>query len=379
MRYRDFGNLGYKISALGYGAMRLPEDEEGNVLRDEAVALIRAAVDAGINYVDTAPLYNRGQSEEVVGEALQDGYRRRVWLSTKNQRVNDDPDDWRRRLDESMAKLRVDYIDVYHLWGISWKEFTEHLAIKDGPLAAARRAQEDGLFRHLFFSFHAPAEDLFKIIDTGEFVGCTVQYNLIDRKNEAGVAYAAAKGLAVVIMGPVGGGRLAGPSSVLENLNVEVSSASTAEVALRFVLANADVSCAISGMSTLEQLRENAATASRADRLDEAELARIDESFDEYRKLADLYCTGCDYCKPCPENVAISRVLALYNLARVYGLEDAARKLYAEIGRTGFFARMNNAAACTSCGECVEKCPQKLDIPKELAEAHAALGDGKGE
>jgi predicted aldo/keto reductase-like oxidoreductase len=132
-------------------------------------------------------------------------------------------------------------------------------------------------------------------------------------------------------------------------------------------------------MSNVEQLRENVATASRADRLGDAELARIDESFDEYRKLAELYCTGCDYCKPCPENVAIARVLALYNLARVYGLEEAAGKLYAEIGRTGFFARVNNAAACNECGECVEKCPQKLDIPEELAAAHAALGNGKGE
>jgi predicted aldo/keto reductase-like oxidoreductase len=373
MQYRDFGKLGYKVSALGFGAMRLPEDENGDVDRDYAVSLIRESIDAGVNYVDTAPLYNRGQSEEVVGEALQDGYRERVWLSTKNQRVNDDPDDWRRRLEESMKKLRVDYLDVYHMWGIGWKEFEEHLTIKNGPLAAARKAQQDGLFRHLFFSFHAPPEDFPKVVDTGEFVGCTVQYNLIDRSNEAGIARAAAKGLAVVIMGPVGGGRLAGPSSVIENL--DVGAASTAELALRFVLANADVDCAISGMSSREQLRENVATASRTDRLDEAEIARINESFDEYRKLAELYCTSCDYCKPCPENVAISRVLVLYNLARVYGLEEAAKKLYAEIGRTGFFARVNNAAACTECGECTDKCPQKLDIPEELAAAHAALAD----
>ncbi len=377
MQYRDFGNLGYKVSALGYGAMRLPEDENGDVRREDAVAIIRESIDAGINYVDTAPLYNRDQSEEVVGEALQGGYRERVWLSTKNQRVNDDPDDWRRRLDDSLRKLKTDYLDVYHLWGISWKEFTEHLAIKDGPLAAARRAQEDGLFRHLFFSFHAPPEDLFKIIDTGEFVGCTVQYNLIDRKNEAGVAYAAAKGLAVVIMGPVGGGRLAGPSSVLEGL--EFSAAGTAELALRFVLADAGVSCAISGMSSRAQLRGNVATASRNNQRGAGELAQINESFDEYRKLAELYCTGCDYCLPCPENVAIPRVFALYNLARVYGLEEAAGKLYAEIGRTGFFAGMSNGAACTACGECAEKCPQKLDIPEELAAAHAALGNGQGE
>lgn len=374
MQYRDFGKLEYKVSALGFGAMRLPEDEKGNVDRDYAVAIIREGIDAGINYVDTAPLYNRGQSEEVVGEALTDGYRERVWLSTKNQRVNDDPDDWRRRLEESMKKLRADYLDVYHMWGISWKEFEGHLSIKNGPLAAARKAQDDGLFRHLFFSFHAPPEDFFKIVDTGEFVGCTVQYNLIDRKNEAGIAHAAAKGLAVVIMGPVGGGRLAGPSSVIEDAGF--SAASTPELALRFVLANADVSCAISGMSSREQLVENLATASRPGRLlDEAEISRINENFDEYRRLAELYCTSCDYCKPCPENVAISRVLALYNLARVYGLEEAAKKLYAEIGRVGFYAGVNNASSCNSCGECAEKCPQNLDIPEELAAAHAALAD----
>jgi len=105
MQYRDFGNLGYKVSALGYGAMRLPENDNGDVDRDAAVAVIREAVDSGINYVDTAPLYNRNQSEEVVGEALAGGYRERVWLSTKNQRENDDPDDWRRRLEDSLRKL----------------------------------------------------------------------------------------------------------------------------------------------------------------------------------------------------------------------------------------------------------------------------------
>jgi predicted aldo/keto reductase-like oxidoreductase len=257
------------------------------------------------------------------------------------------------------------------VWGIGWKEFTEHLSIKNGPLAAARRAREDGLFRHLFFSFHAPPEDFFKIVDTGEFVGCTVQYNLIDRKNEAGIAYAAARGLAVVIMGPVGGGRLAGPSSIIENL--DVPAASTAELALRFVLANAGVSCAISGMSTREQLAENLATAARAEPITAAELEKIKSSMEEYRELAELYCTSCDYCMPCPEKVAIPRILSLYNLARVYDLGDAAKKLYAEIGRTGFFAAMNNASACNSCGECAEKCPQKLDIPEELAAAHAAL------
>jgi hypothetical protein len=365
--------LDYKVSALGFGAMRLPVDEKDDVRREDAITLIRDGIDAGINYVDTAPLYNRGQSEEVVGEALGDGYREKVWLSTKNQRVNDDPDDWRRRLEASMQKLRVDYLDIYHMWGISWKEFEEHISIKNGPLAAARKAQDDGLFRHLFFSFHAPAEDLPKIIDTGEFVGCTVQYNLIDRSNEAGIAYAAEKGLAVVIMGPVAGGRLAGPSRVFEG--IPVASTNTPELAIRYVLANPYVDCALSGMTTVLHLRENVAAASRPEPLTADELRTVEDNLSEYRKLSDLYCTGCNYCIPCPEKIPISRVLSLYNLARVYDFTDSARELYKEIGRTGFFARLNNAAACTACGQCIEKCPQDLDIPAELAKAHGLLGN----
>lgn len=369
MQYRDFGSLGFKVSGLGFGAMRLPENERGEVDRDAAVTLIRAAVDAGINYIDTAPLYNRGQSEGVVAEALASGYREKVWLSTKNNNFTD-PGEWRRLLEKQLTTLRVPYVDVYHLWGINWETWSQKI-IPRGILTAARRAHSEGLFRHLFFSFHGPPDDVNKLIDTGEFAGCTVQYNLIDRRLEKSIAYARAKGLGVVVMGPVGGGRLAGPSAILDNL--AAPAAHTAELALRFVLANPDVSCALSGMSTPAMLAENVAVASRTEPLSETELAAIRAKLDEYEKLAQLYCTGCDYCLPCPEKIPIGRIFHLYTLLRVYKLEEPARRLYAEIGRTGFYATHANASACTGCGECATKCPQRLDIPKELAAAHAAL------
>lgn len=372
MQYRDFGKLGYKVSTLGFGAMRLPERDDGKVDREKAVDLVRAAVDAGVNYVDTAPLYNRGESEVILGEALRDGYRERVWLSTKYHRTTENPADFRKGLETSLARLQTDYLDVYHFWGIGWEEWSQRI-VAAGVCAEAQRARAEGLFRHLFFSFHAAPEELARLADTGEFAGCTVQYNLIDNRYEKGMTHAAAKGMAVVVMGPVGGGRLAGPSAVMSRL--DVAAESNAALALRYVLAHPAVSCAISGMGDRAMLEENVRTASRPEALSAAELAAIADHMDEYHKLAELYCTRCDYCQPCPQQIAIGRVLELYNLARVYGFGEAARKLYAEIGRTGFFARKANGGACTECGECLEKCPQHLDIPRELAAAHAALGD----
>jgi hypothetical protein len=369
MQYRDFGKLGFKVSALGFGAMRLPENARGDVDEDAAAALIRAAVDAGVNFVDTAPAYCRGRSEAVVGAALRDGYRARVWLSTKTDCFTDRAA-WRRRLDQQLHALGTDYLDVYHLWGIGWDRWSEKI-LPSGILKEARRAQADGLFRHLFFSFHAPAEELPRLVDTGEFAGCTVQYNLIDRRYEAGLTYAAAKGLATVVMGPVGGGRLAGPSAAFAGLGVRC--ASTPELALRFVLAQPSVHCALSGMSTPAMVAENVAAASRAEPLTAAEREAVAAGMEEYLRLADLYCTACGYCEPCPAEVPIGRVLQLYGLARVYGSEAAARELYAEIGRKGFWAAKANAAACNACGGCAPKCPQRLDIPAELATAHAAL------
>lgn len=371
MQYRNFGKLGYKVSALGFGAMRLPERDDGKVDRDKAVDLVRAAIDAGVNYVDTAPLYNRGESEPVLGEALRDGYRERVWLSTKTNSFSD-RGDCRARLEKQLTLLKTDYLDVYHLWGIGWEVWANKI-VPNGILKELRRAQDEGLFRHLFFSFHAAPEELLQLVDTGEFAGCTVQYNLIDNRYEKGMTHAAAKGMAVVVMGPVGGGRLAGPSAVMSKLDVQAENNAT--LALRYVLAHPAVSCAISGMSDRAMLQENVRTASRPEALTAAELAAIAGHMDEYHKLAELYCTRCDYCQPCPQQIAIGRVLELYNLARVYGFDEAARKLYYEIGRTGFFAPKANGGACSECGECLEKCPQHLDIPRELAAAHAALGD----
>ncbi|MFH1732600.1 MAG: aldo/keto reductase [Planctomycetota bacterium] len=173
-------------------------------------------------------------------------------------------------------------------------------------------------------------------------------------------------------MGPVGGGRLGATSDVLESLVPGIKR--VPELALRFVLANPNVSIALSGMSTMQHVEENIVTASDESTLSESDRAAIREHAERLREMAKLYCTGCGYCMPCEAaSVNIPGVLGAYAMAKVYGLWDHARKAYARIPK-GAEDRNQTADACTECGKCEEKCPQKLDIREQLKEAHAKLG-----
>ena len=374
MQYRPFGNTGIQISALGFGAMRLPKlTGEGPTVFDHpaGAALIRQAIDAGVNYLDTAPLYCEQESERIVGEALQDGYRGKVYLSTKLPDDGGDYDKARARLETSLERMRTDYIDFYHLWGISWKWFdTKETA--EGPLKMALKAKEEGLIRHLSFSFHDEAENMFKLIDTGLFASVLCQYNMLDRANEEAMAYAHQKGLGVVVMGPVGGGKLGYPTPVVQSL-LPGKVQSSPEIALRFVLSNPNVSCALSGMGTADMITENVHVASTAAPLTAEEQERVNRAMKENARLAQLYCTGCNYCMPCPAGVNIPLNFEMMNYHRVYEVTPYAREQYALIGVSPWM-KGEKASACTGCGVCEEKCPQKLKIREQLAETAAVLG-----
>jgi len=265
----------------------------------------------------------------------------------------------------------VDYIDFYHMWGINWDTYVNKIDVKNGPLQAAFKAREEGLIKHISFSFHDKPENMIKIIDTGNFETVLCQYNLLDRSNEEAIAYAKEKGLGVVVMGPVGGGRLGSPSEVIRNL-LPGKVSSSPEVALRFVLSNPGVSCALSGMSTIEMVEENARIASNESPLSEAEVAAIKASMEENRRMAELYCTGCNYCMPCPQEVNIPLNFQLMNYHRVYGLTEHAREQYKKIGTVDWM-KGKKAEECVECGLCEEKCPQKLKIREQLKETAKAL------
>jgi uncharacterized protein len=372
MIHRTLPGSTLSLSALGFGCMRLPMRDQKTVDRDKAVPMLLRARELGVTLFDSGKWYCAQDSERTLGEALRHMERSSVLVSTKYAFEKPTAADLREKLEASLKLLGTDYVDFYHLWGIGWEFFRTRIAIPGGPLESFLKLKEEGLARHLSFSFHSDPADIPKLVDTGYFQSMLCQYNLLDRRCEAGIAYAASRGLGVMVMGPVGGGRLASRSDVIERMLPRSGAPDTPKLALRFVLANPSVTVALSGMSTREQVEQNAATVSRDAPLSGEELALIRAAAEENQKFMDLYCTGCGYCMPCPQEVNIPQVFAAMNLRTVWGLEESARRVYQEIG-TNQWVRGRRADACTECGQCEEKCPQKIPVIEQLRESRAAL------
>ncbi|MGY5881002.1 MAG: aldo/keto reductase [Candidatus Thorarchaeota archaeon] len=379
MQYRKLGKLG-KTSALGFGCMRLPIDEQTRkIKRDEAIALIRKGIDNGITYVDTAWTYHGGESEVVVGLALKDGYREKVTLVTKCPVGHPEftkPEDFERYLDEELERLDVDSLDVYLLHALNKKSYEEKV-LKFNLVERAMKAKEEGKIKHLGFSFHDTVEVLKEIIDSGNFELMLVQYNIVDQVNHEMINYAGEKGLAVAIMGSVGGGRLAG-TELPDEMKKWLSPGRNnfVDLAFKFVLSNPNVSVALSGMGSDEMLDDNLALTSRDgyDKPLEMERQSIEDISKRFKELCDNICTQCKYCQPCPNEVNISSIFAALQRAEIYGDMEKAKYYYSVIGKMPW-APGTNASACVECGECLEKCPQGIEIIDQLKKAHEILAE----
>jgi predicted aldo/keto reductase-like oxidoreductase len=376
MRYRDFGRLDWKPSALGFGAMRLPtiDGDPGRIDEPEATRMVRYAIDHGVNYVDTAYPYHQENSEPFLGRALGDGYRERIKLATKLPSwMVKASEDFDRYLNEQLQRLRTEQIDFYLLHALNAQNWAN---VRDlGVLSCAESAMADGRIGHLGFSFHDTLEVFKEIVDaTDLWLFCQIQYNYMDIENQAGtegLRYAADKGLAVVIMEPLRGGLLAGkvPPVVQEVWDAAPRRRTPADWALQWVWNHSEVSVVLSGMSTMEQVEQNVASASESGpgTLTEEGLDIVSRVRDKYRGLAPILCTSCQYCQPCPSGVNIPRIFEVYNDAVMYGDEQAGREAYQWVEEE------RRAELCVECGECVEKCPQHIDIPDWLARAHELL------
>jgi len=354
--------------------MRLPDDE------DYAVEVMQRYLDLGGNLIDTARVY--GESEKLVGRAIK-GRREEVYLSTKNHAMGSkeySPDLWKQYMETSCETLGVQHIDFYHVHDTSWEKIAGPFQEPGGPLEICQQALDEGIIGHLCFSSHDTPENIIKIIDTGLFDGMIVQYNLLDCSpgagghaagagNEPAIAHAREKGMGVLIMGPVAGGRLAmGAESGRLQVLLTQSTTSIPDLALRYVLANPGVTSAMSGMNTIEMVEENCASASHEQSLTDAEYQQIRAIVEGNEKLAGLYCTGCNYCQPCPQGVAIPKIFEAMNYHRIWGLTEHAKNIYAKLGEA-------NAEACVECGECEEKCPQNIPIIQRLKESHETLSE----
>lgn len=382
MQYRSFGRLDWKPSALGFGAMRLPtiDGDPGRIDEPEATRMVRYAIDHGVNYVDTAYPYHQETSEPFLGRALADGYRERIRLATKLPSwMVKESEDFDRYLNEQLKRLRTEHIDFYLLHSLNAQTWTN---VRDlGVLQWAERAIADGRIGHLGFSFHDTLEAFKEIVDASDlWLFCQIQYNFMDTENQAGtegLRYAADKGLAVVIMEPLRGGLLAGRSpAVVQGLwDAAPRQRTPADWALQWVWNHPEVSLLLSGMSTMEQVEQNVASASQSGpgTLTEEELDIVSRVRDAYRGLAPIPCTNCQYCQPCPSAVNIPRIFEVYNDAIMYGDEQAARMAYQWVEKD------RRAELCVECGECLEKCPQQIDIPEWLAKAHELLSPEKPE
>lgn len=374
MLYRELGKTGLKISQLGFGAMRLPMEDKGEdarIVREKAIPMLMKAFEGGVNYYDTAVGYCNKDSQRVVGEFLQLIDREKVVVSTKNHYYGEDKKEWWQLLEDSLERLQTDYIDIYNHHGLNRKQFNEGVLPRVGKWM--QEAKDKGLIRHICNSYHDNNDFLMELVDSGYPDVITLQYNILDRTLEEGIAYAKSKGIGIVGMGPVGGGKLGVNSEVLNHVLPEVKR--IPELALRFVLSNENVATALSGMSTMEQVEENLAITSKETVWSSEEKEIVERHLEKLANMKDSYCTACRYCMPCKVGVKIPNIFESYNLGKVYGLWEVAKQQYKRLLKVAEEKPDSGkgADACIECGECEKKCPQNIPIIKQLKEADGLL------
>ncbi|ACN13527.1 putative aldo/keto reductase [Desulforapulum autotrophicum HRM2] len=374
MLYRKIPKTGDRLSILGFGCMRLPV-KAGRIDEARATRQIRSAIDRGVNYLDTAWPYHGGESEPFLGQALAGGYREKVNIATKLPswmiKTTEDMD---RFFTAQLERLNTDHIDYYLLHALAGGVWDNLCRL--GVMAFLDRLKDQGRIRNVGFSFHGTVADFKRIVDAYPWEFCQIQYNYLDEENQAGtegLEYAAQRNLGIIIMEPLRGGNLGLPepppaiAPIWKAANINRTPVAWA---LRWIWNRPEVTVVLSGMNEEAHLKENLAIAEKAlaNSLDPAELAVVAQVSQKYKELMKVGCTGCGYCLPCPQGVSIPGCFEVYNKLHLFGNTEEAKFMYA-VRMSGMLKDGEPAYAslCVECGECLEKCPQHLEIPTFLA------------
>ncbi len=380
----------WETSALGFGCMRFPSKKILGFIKKvdepESIRILRYAIDNDVDYIDTAYGYHMGKSEVIVGKALQDGYRQKVHLVTKlpmwKVKAASDVEKFCR---EQLKKLQTDHLDIYLFHGLNKGRFQLVKELKLIP--EMEKLKEKGLIKHFGFSFHDNFHVFKEIIDYHDWEACQIQWNYLDQDTQAttkGLEYAAGKGVAVIIMEPLKGGRLANPTPEVQSIFDKAPVQRTpVDWGLQFVWNRPEVSLLLSGMSAFDQVKQNLESAGKsgAGKLSARELDVLKQVGDVFKKAILVPCTACEYCMPCPSGVAIPRNFAILNSLSSHKDMKKGKKEYAKLAasKDALNAAKDNGMAtlCSKCKECVEKCPQSIDIPTELEKVNAVLTGAK--
>ncbi len=376
MQYRK-NRSGEDISLLGYGCMRFTRKGSGIDL-DKAEQEVRLALKGGVNYFDTAYIYPG--NEIAVGEIFRRiGCREQIKIATKLPHyLIKSMDGIEKMFQEQLRRLQTDYIDYYLMHMLTDVETWEKLK-KLGIEQWIEEKKRTGKIRHIGFSYHGHTDMFCRLIDAYDWEFTQIQYNYMDEHSQAGrrgLRYAAEKGIPVIIMEGLRGGKLVDllPEGAKKRMEAHEIKRSAAEWAFRWLYSQPEVTCVLSGMNSEEMVLENLRIAdeTKAGDFTEEDFAFIEAVKKEIQKTVKVGCTGCGYCMPCPQGIDIPETFRCYNNYYAEG-KSAARKEYMQC--TIFRKNPSNASGCISCGKCEAHCPQQIPIRKELKEAAAKLED----
>lgn len=373
---RMIPQLGCEISRLGYGGMRFPKNGD-EVDVEEAVKLLRKAYDMGVNYFDTAVVYHKGESEKIFGKAFEIYDRSSYYLADKMSIwVCKDGQEMKDLFERQLKTLKTDYIDFYLVHSLNRNHYQK---VKEFHCVEfLQEMKRQGKIKHLGFSFHDTYPVFTQILNDYDWDFVQIQLNYLDWQNQGAEQLyreLEKRNLPCMVMEPVRGGYLATLDEQRAKPFLEMEpNRSIASWAIRWVESLPQVTVVLSGMSDMAQLEDNVAMMTNFEPMNEKELEAVAKVVEEIRKVNDIPCTGCRYCMDCPMGVDIPEIFAIYSRLKIFGKDKSFVEDYKEVMENG-----NGAEHCVGCQQCMNHCPQSIEIPDKLAMIHRLYLDKKAE